>query len=347
MKLNIMQPKRLSLLGAIALVSLTCNRANSQVENKSSGSLIQYDIIDYKLFGKVKSVKETEYEVIESYSGSEKGTKKWLESTAFDYMGRIETSEVYRAYKDETVITSYSYHPTDGKLIEVKEWNSKTTDITKNTFEYNQDRKVNIKSTWINDQLMWYFEYHYDYANHLIEERNVIKYYNQKSPQVRSFKYDDFGRKIVEVLQVGIDGKRIHYFAYDKESNLVEERIHNVGPNASGKEYITSFKYNNVNKVIEEWSGYSDNLALSAAYVYDKYGNMIKETTYGGISSDETRIYDEFGNITEVLTLNDDGTISSKTIYAYDYSNNGNWLRMKVISDGVLTKISEREITYY
>lgn len=342
-----MKIKILFLISAVTVGSLACTYPNSKVENKSTESLIRYDIEDYKLFGKVQTVKETEYEVIESYSGYEKGTIKWTENLTFDNLGRIVKSEVYRDNKNETVISSYNYDPINGKLSEFKEWNSKTTDITRNSFEYNHNSDVIRKSTWLNDQLAWYFEYEYDPANHLTEERHIVKYYNQKSPQVRSYKYDDFGRKIEEVLQVGIDGKEIHSYTYDKRSNLLTESIHNVGPNTSGKEYLTSFKYNSMDQVIEEWTGYSDNLELSAAYFYDKYGNRVKETTHGGISSDETRIYDEFGNITEVLTLNDDGKISSQTTYEYDYSNNGNWLRMKVISDGVLTKICEREITYY
>lgn len=137
--------------------------------------------------------------------------------------------------------------------------------------------------------------------------------------------------------------------------------------------YIWS--YNESNHLMETLEYQAEKLESKTIYMYDEFGNQIETRTY----SDKDRLigmykkefdsagntiveklyvkenlysikyirYDDHQNITEEITHNAQGGITSKENYEYKYDIKGNWYeRIKFISD-IPRTITTRKISYY
>ena len=92
---------------------------------------------------------------------------------------------------------------------------------------------------------------------------------------------------------------------------------------------------------------------------YDVRGNKVENQYFpvaGGIlTGKETYKYDDKGNISEMILLNDDGSLMSKETYRYEFDFAGNWNKMTtsvaVVDSGKMsfepTEITYRSIMYY
>ena len=99
--------------------------------------------------------------------------------------------------------------------------------------------------------------------------------------------------------------------------------------------------------------------ALLELVAYDLKGNKVENQYFpvagATLTGKETYKYDDKGNISEMVLLNDDGSLMSKETYKYEFDFAGNWNKMitmvAVVDSGKMTfeptEITYRSIMYY
>ena len=99
--------------------------------------------------------------------------------------------------------------------------------------------------------------------------------------------------------------------------------------------------------------------SLLELVAYDLKGNKIENQYYpvagATLTGKETYKYDDKGNISEMIMMNDDGSLLSKEVYKYEFDFAGNWNKMTtsvaVVDSGKMTfeptEITYRSIMYY
>jgi hypothetical protein len=94
--------------------------------------------------------------------------------------------------------------------------------------------------------------------------------------------------------------------------------------------------------------------------LYDERGRRVENETYpvvggGARGGRETHTYDERGNVAETVVRDAGGAVLSRTLYAYEFDEHGNWIKMTAsvaVSNGGRVEyepieITKRAITYY
>jgi hypothetical protein len=127
---------------------------------------------------------------------------------------------------------------------------------------------------------------------------------NTEEPQ-RKYRYNEQG-KIIEELSVLMDGtitsKR--EFDYDSRGKLLEWRFY--------------------------YQDETDKLYLAGKWVYTRNGNESKSIYYEGcctIKRWQIAIFDKYKNLIEFSHYRADGSMTSKSAYAYEYEAKGNWTK--------------------
>ena len=99
--------------------------------------------------------------------------------------------------------------------------------------------------------------------------------------------------------------------------------------------------------------------SLLELVAYDLRGNKVENQYFpvagATLTGKETYKYDDKGNISEMILLNEDGTLMSKETYKYEFDFAGNWNKMTtsvaVVDSGRMsfepTEITYRSIMYY
>lgn len=99
--------------------------------------------------------------------------------------------------------------------------------------------------------------------------------------------------------------------------------------------------------------------SLLELVAYDLRGNKVENQYFpvagATLTGQETYKYDEKGNISEMILLNDDGSLMSKETYKYEFDFAGNWNKMTtsvaVVDSGRMSfepsEITYRSIMYY
>ena len=99
--------------------------------------------------------------------------------------------------------------------------------------------------------------------------------------------------------------------------------------------------------------------SLIELVAYDLKGNKVENQYFpvagATLTGKETYKYDEKGNISEMILLNDDGSLISKETYKYEFDFAGNWNKMTtsvaVVDSGKMSfepsEITYRSIMYY
>lgn len=99
--------------------------------------------------------------------------------------------------------------------------------------------------------------------------------------------------------------------------------------------------------------------SLLELVAYDLRGNKVENQYFpvvgATLTGKETYKYDDKGNISEMILLNDDGSLISKETYKYEFDFAGNWNKMTtsvaVVDSGKMsfepTEITYRSIMYY
>lgn len=197
--------------------------------------------------------------------------------------------------------------------------------------------------------------------------------YNQIQTK-RLYRYNDNG-KLIETRDFNskdeFTGKTI--YSIDDEENLIETSDFNSKNEFMGKIiYTRNAKGNTI-----ETNSYNSMGSLNSKlkFEHDKKGRILESIYYGsdGKLRDKTYIkYNAKGKVAEVKLITEDSIFiknfkyenkekddmtsmiqyegyltMSKTIYRYEYDENGNWIQKISIEDEKPKLIEEREIKYY
>lgn len=266
------------------------------------------DLSKENLFGKVKSVETTKYQVIDS-----------LGTIVKDGISRYEP----------TVLDEYNEF---GNLEKTKKYILDNPNrYARVSYTYNEINKL-IKEDYysIDDSLTGEVSYKYDENNNLIE-------------MITNNEYKRFNLKYI--------------YKYDNQNNLIEELFYGDSTYVyKGKELK---KYNSKNKITES-NQYNSKGNLSYRRFYDRKENLTEKIEYDSLNVrfKRTYKYDDKGNLTEHIKMNDKGEILLKSVYKYKYDKKGNWTEKMYLENenhlkgiyraGYLSEyIIERKIEYY
>ena len=291
---------------------LSCN---SQ-ENNSITDTTTFNTGSLK--GKVKSLKETIYEI-------DKNQNKTLFITEeerpykvfFDERGNVVENEQYNSEGKVFLkyINIYTYH---NNIIKSKESYCRgylCMNEGKTITKYN-DKGLVIEITIYDDkgEVISNEKFQYDEKDKLIKETLKGFYYSEggdfeieKHPidRVRTYNYKyENGNLIEETCSDGeikrydtkgriVEERRLDYtdcfYNYDERNNLIK-KVKVYHPNNSLERTETTYKYDNNNNLLEATTSYGSR----TFYKYDNRNNLIEETFKDG--SKITYKYDEKGN---------------------------------------------------
>ena len=239
----------------------------------SSGSYVQYRYTkyDYDGFNRLISVSECD-------TASEP-TSAELEANKIKYSYDIRDNLIGIKYPDNDMGVkgiAFTYDNITGLV-------TKAEAVT----EYNSEGEPSAKTT--------IREYSYNHMNQVSEIKDYTDFLNGSSKyMVRSYSYDDFGRPIAieytdNMSGTSSDVKEAHYYSYDKNYNIVEERIVN--------------KYGQANGAAAE---------ETRSYEYDQNGRLIS-TSIEKVGEPE-----EFDEETGDAVSGEDNTYIERIAYEYD-----------------------------
>jgi YD repeat-containing protein len=302
----------------------------------------QNDATDLNLNGKVKSIKVTSYETIDSFGEISKVSESKIYNSnendiqysyiSFNENGMITESLYYTiGMRDEAEIRNFIKYNEYGLKSEVREFvtfgvsDVKTENIT--TFSYN-DKKRLIEKKTVNAV----YTYKYDENGNKIEEKKFYKNSesNDNFEELISFKYDDSGNVIEENHQsfnslMNLNIKNCTLFRYDKNKNLLEEKYYSIS--SSGE-----MTFNNI-----------------VIYNYDNNNNLVEKTekgANGNLISKNTFKYNEIGLVVEEIEINSYGD-NYKQNFKYEFDKENNWIKKTIFINDKPSALHERKIEYY
>ncbi len=248
-------------------ILLACSGSTKIEKNKN-------DWKDYKLKGKVKSVKCLYYQCKVNQGKIEKGKLSQMGAYkyTFNKKGYLLKDEKYKS--DNKIFLygqwTYTYDEKDRKMEEHRTIEAKYEGKT----VYKYDGKSNkIAEIFYekNDSFGGELKYEYD------DKGNAIKecFYDDdhKLERTTKYKYDDKGNLIEEGYYKNAYQGKITY-KYDDKGNMIEQDWHNIDGKIVNKMTVAYDKYNNI--IEENWS----DLIRTYKYKYDKKGNWIEQIMY-------------------------------------------------------------------
>lgn len=151
----------------------------------------------------------------------------------------------------------------------------------------------------------------------------------------RSYSYDKLNRttaiEYTDNMSAGNDIREAHYYKYDKNSNITEERTLNSYGVSNGAAYeeIRTYSYDELSHLVKTdiTKKNSDDEVLGTeitSYEYDVAGNKTKESLQkGGISASSTDYrFNEFNQLTASVKKDSEGKSVSSKVYTYDLNGN-------------------------
>ncbi len=322
------------------VVLLSCNSKNKTTN----------DLIEKNLFGHVKFVSETTYEVEE-------------------INGQITKKE------NGTVISSYIQFNEAGFVFEEIENNINYRFIHSFKFNEKGDKTEETLTVFNNQNTVTYkmIGYYENGKLHESNSKNPDQPTNRDIDQKSLYKYDDKGNKI-EVINYKDDGTLFTKteYKYDAENHLIEELLYE--DRASNLSTKKIYEYDDKgNKVSSKDFDYGE-----LASVLDEYGNdtiVMQYRPYSKKGNYDTFKYDEKGNEIEVISYQPDGALLQVLKYKFDnwsnvieescnsflqkinrlyiakysleYDSHHNWIKKTEIVDEKPVKVSNRKIEYY
>lgn len=186
--------------------------------------------------------------------------------------------------------------------------------------------------------------------------------YNEKGNKLRIEEYD-LKNNLSRITVYGyVDGVRVSASKYIEREYGPRLGSGGGGPRVSNRKMDPrynqrfEFKYDEKKRLIEQATFLSNgDLLWRSVYKYD--GNQKEKLLYSGDSFIQRELYilDDKGNEIERTAFKPDGTLVSKTTYAYEFDANGNWTKQRItpnVMDDKLRqldvpRVNVRTITYY
>ena len=342
-----------------------------------TSNLLENDLKEAELKGKVKSIKTIEYKAVEKFGELVKDKCEKTTLRLYNQEGNILEKREY--FSDGSLYYKFiCSYDTKGKLIDKTYKDDKYSRKIKYTYDKNEN--MIEKSTYDeNGDILGKAEFSYDKNGNMIESslsglegREKAKYsYDKNGNKIEKNSYDENGELsgrvkysydskgiIIEISEYGPAGKlfyRIKY-RYDPSGNMTEEYTDYGYNEYLGDQSYTYRRYNydkKGNKI--EYSIKMDG-SEEGKLSYDSKGNLIKKSIRGSecdndYYSEIEYSYDKKGNMIE---KNESGYFGEnyceKTTYCYD--KKGNWIQRVMYSNSgrhsdQRCEITEREIEYY
>lgn len=289
------------------------------------------DLGNRQLRGKVKSITEVEYEVVQKFGEPEKGEKRKIDFREYNSAG-YETQHHLEDFTraGEKTIKAFRYKD-KAKLVEIREEIAGKVKMTK--IEYNpQGRMGTVDFIDGSSNLEQRQKYRYD-AEGLLTQIDSYKgdgslysksvhTYNAKKQLVRKERYDEVGNLF-----------DVRIYAYDASGNLAKETDVNF------------------------WAKTTD--TISRCYRFNEKKQKVEESYSRSRPDSEKLSSDEFN---ESFTYNEQGDLVSKSVLyeeetiVYTYDQQNNWIKAVKTSGSTLFgdlfgkpkhKLVERQIKYY
>lgn len=267
------------------------------------------DRIEMHLKGKVKSISESQYQVINMNGVITNGPKNYIRTYIFDLIGKKIKSVSSTQYEKEIKIYKYGMK---GNKIEEDYYDLNNNFLGKQIYKYDDNGKM------ISDSDEDTYLYSKD-DNGINQVQRV-----QNNGYKTTFKYDINGN-LLATINYDTDGNLSEQStsAYDKYGNKIEDDSYNVRSAIIYEKDI--FKYDiKRNKV--QW---------------------IKYNQGGDIGGQGYYKYDNKGNEVEFKWYNSDGSLRYTSTSNYEYDKNLNWIKRYEYHDGVPSLYTERQILYY
>ncbi len=215
---------------------------------------------EYNLRGKVKSLTEISYEVVERNGKIEIGERKRghrpIQGQDYQIVFDNNGNKIVKIeYASDGSIENYVTY----------EYNKKGNKIEENV--YDSDRRLERK--WI---------YKYNNIGNLIEE---TYYFDGSLTSKRTNEYDKKGNRIEANIVNYIAGfEQKVTFEYDNEGNLIETNWYSSGGRTTSK-LTNKYKYDNKgNKIEENRYAFDSIFIFKRTYEYDNKGNQIERNQY-------------------------------------------------------------------
>ena len=279
------------------------------------------DIKSDNLFGQIKTIQTIEYTALIDANKMQKG---------------------------ERISSTFKQYNFAGFLLESSEYNPDSSLMQKEIFEYDK------KNNRITELL--YTE------SDKIDQRIEIKYNTLRLP-VKMFTKDDKGRVFQKTtflydersnltLQTGYDerGKMAEksYYSYDDKGNLILYTGYGEFDNRK-----ISYKYDKDNRIIQSVCiDIQGNFVEKITYQYENSPQSVRKTYLNKDDKplkSELCIFDTYDNLLEITLFSEQGAVTEKHTFSYQYDEKQNWtvLITYADSDKKAISITERVIEYY
>lgn len=313
-----------------------CKSQGTQPKEK-----IKNDLTVENLKGKIKTMTETHYEMVEKFGELKKG--------------QIQDKVVY-VYNPSGMETGVTDYGSPGNIVNSKvskQFDSHGNKIEQSDYDYTGTVKTNYKydskGNLIEEAIANFnkYTYTYDAQNKLLEKSLLKKYI--KGFQLESkdiLKYDEKGNRVEWAAYNG-DGSlhSMTQYKYDDNNNIIEQ-FYKSPDGKSDSRVVTKYDINN-NKI--ECSSYDLRGRLSdhSTTKYNQNNTISESNRSYSYESDpnvkyiEIYRYDNNGNEIEYSF----GT--SSTTYKYEFDKAVNWVKKTGYQNNRTTSLIERTIEYY
>ena len=211
----------------------------------------------------------------------------------FDEKAKVKTDiQTFDKYGNAIKMISYSYgkeyknnienkYNEKGLLIETKVFDPTEKYFSRNTYEYDENNnRIADTSFSMEGEPNYIGTYKYDKNNFLIEESHAYLSENKWTSSPTYYLNDEYGNKLEEsskhssttTLEVAID--------VDLGSNTTQSQVNKVEEEASLEKVTYKYKYNDKKQVIWSIRYGIGGTKLIHSYKYDDFGNIIEEITY-------------------------------------------------------------------
>lgn len=345
----------------LVLLLISCDK-------KDENATFQNDLKTYNLNGNVKSVQEKSYEFV---GGDAKGNLKrentatfdteiefdsnhqliseksflsdgkLVNSKTFEFKNRMLTEEEFLP-NDVIYKTKYTFDGDKNTIVSKRDKAGKQIHRTVNTFEKGLLTQKRVFD--VNDQLSERFTYKYDKQGNAVQVAKLNEYetfytdvfaYDNKKNKVSEARLDKNGKMSYKILMTYKDSLITNIVTLDSEGK--EQSTEKRAYDSKGKILNKSFEDKLNNEFIKE------------SFSYDKSGNLTEWILYNAETKAQSISYkfDEHNNLTQMERRDATGTVQENKKYAYEYDEQGNWIKKSIINNDLQTFVLERKIQYY
>jgi len=332
-----------SLSAILLFFVLSCDVGERTAVRKNS-------LVTEGLRGRVKSMAESSYMIMNSPGESEKGELVSEIHRLYDPEGNIMEERSFNSDRSIGSLSEYKYDE-KGKLLERIETDSEGEIIRKLVYENDEENNITVETTYNNlGELEYRVTFRYDERGNLIDrdgfrparpQYNVyLSYGNGTTGRTPSggivsswesrilYWYDDKGN-MTEERHCKPDGSpETRYISrYDNDGKLAEKTVFNT---AGDLVYRVVFRYSNSGEITGEYHGLTDDdLELFRSFRYDQDGLLAEENIMSGMG------------------------ITNTTVKYEEYDKSGNWHKRSTITTSARTgkiyseAVTARTIVYY